>query len=150
MAKYLLDTCSLSDGAKRFAPAQAPPPIASLKAWIGAVPADELAISVITLAELRYGIELLPASGKKRSDLMMWLTSTLPLQFIGRILPVDERVAAAWGIMAAAGHKAGRQLPVADGYLLATAQVHGLTLVTRNERDCVDRGVSTLNPYQAE
>ncbi len=117
---------------------------------MASVPAGELGISVLTLAELRYGIELLPASGKKRSDLMTWLTSALPLQFVGRIFPVDERVAAAWGTLAAAGHKAGRQLPVADGYLLATAQVHGLTLVTRNQRDCANRGVSTLNPYGIE
>lgn len=150
MTRYLLDTCSLSDAAKRFAPAPTPRPLAALKTWIGSVPADELAISVITLAELRYGIELLPTSGKKRSDLMTWLTSTLPLQFVGRIFGVDERVAAAWGIMAAAGHKAGRPLPVADGYLLATAQVHGLSLVTRNERDCANRGVGILNPYEVE
>ncbi|MGI8766153.1 MAG: PIN domain-containing protein, partial [Gemmatimonadaceae bacterium] len=128
----------------------APPPIAALKAWIASVPGDELGISVLTLAELRYGIELLPAGGKKQSDLMTWLTSALPLQFVGHIFPVDERVAAAWGPLAAAGHKAGRQIPVADGYLLATAQVHGLTLVTRNQRDCANRGVSTINPYGIE
>lgn len=45
------------------------------------------------------------------------------------------------------GRAAGRELPVADGLLLATAAVHDLTLVTRNERDCGDRGVQVLNPW---
>jgi predicted nucleic acid-binding protein len=73
----------------------------------------------------------------------------LPGQFRGRILEVDESVALEWGRMAAEGQKQGRVLPNVDGLLIATAAVHNLTLVTRNERDCADRGVPILNPWSS-
>ena len=67
----------------------------------------------------------------------------------GRVLAVDEEVALEWGRLAAEGRKSGREVPVIDGLLLATAAVHDLTLVTRNERDCAGRGVPVLNPWSA-
>lgn len=75
------------------------------------------------------------------------MRASLVRQFNGRVLPVDDAVALAWGRLAVEGRAAGRELPVADGLLLATAAVHDLTLVTRNERDCGDRGVQVLNPW---
>lgn len=68
-------------------------------------------------------------------------------QFTGRVLPVDEAVALAWGRLAAEGRRSGRPLPVVDGLLLAAAEVHDLTFVTRNDADCADRGVPVLNPW---
>jgi predicted nucleic acid-binding protein len=65
----------------------------------------------------------------------------------GQLLPLDEEVALVWGGLAAEARATGRDLPVIDGLLLATAAVHGLTFVTRNERDCSDRGVPILNPW---
>lgn len=137
--RFLLDTCVISDGAK---PAQFP----SLEAWLGAQRLDDLAVSALTFGELRYGIERLPAS-RRRTALVTWLETQLPTRFAGRVLSQDQRVAEAWGVLRSAGEAIGRPLPIIDGLLLATAQVHGLTFVTRNETDVAGRGVGVLNPY---
>jgi predicted nucleic acid-binding protein len=136
---FLLDTCVVSDAARR---GQFP----RLEAWLTAQRADDLAISALTLGELRYGVERLPSS-QRRSELVTWLETQLPVRFAGRIIAIDPRIGEAWGILRAAGETQGRPLPVIDGLLLATAQVSGLTFVTRNEKDVRDRGVGVLNPY---
>lgn len=137
--RFLLDTNVLSEAVK-------PEPDGGLVAWLGARSMLELGISVLTLGEIRKGILLL-AAGRKRDRLHQWLRAELSPQFANRILPADEAVSLAWGRLAAEGRRSGRRLPVIDGLLLATADVHGLTLVTRNERDCADRGVPVLNPW---
>jgi hypothetical protein len=115
--------------------------------WLREQSALDLAISVLTLGEIRKGVALLP-QGARRTALERWLSTDLPRQFLGRVLPIDEPVAEAWGRLAAAGRQQGRELPVIDGLLLATAAVHGLTLATRDEADCADRGVPVLNPWR--
>jgi len=119
------------------------PPVQWLR---GQAPLD-LAISVLTIGEIQKGVALL-AAGKRRTLLDRWLSTELPRQFSDRVLPIDDAVARAWGRLAAAGRQHGRELPVIDGLLLATASVHGLTFVTRNEGDCADRGVPVLNPWR--
>ena len=137
--RYLLDTNVLSEAAR-------PAPDASVLDWLEKRPALELAISVLTLGEIAKGVHLL-SEGAKRERLAAWLSTELSAQFTGRLLPVDERVALAWGHLVADGRRTGRELPVIDGLLLATAMVHQLVFVTRNERDCAGRGVSILNPW---
>ena len=137
--RYLLDTNVLSEPAR-------PRPDPGVLEWLRAQRPGELAISVLTLGEIRKGIALL-AGGERREILDAWLSSELPLQFTGRVLPVNEEVALAWGDLSASARQAGRPLPVIDGLLLATASVHGLTLITRNEGDCRDRGVPIYNPW---
>lgn len=137
--RFLLDTNVLSEPAR-------PDPDPRVVAWLDAQSVIDLAISTLTLGEIAKGIELLP-SGGRRERLATWLATELPGQFTGRLLAVDERVALAWGRLAAEGRRQGRELPVIDGLLLATAMVHSLTLVTRNERDCSERGVPVLNPW---
>ena len=78
---------------------------------------------------------------------VIWLARDLPLRFRGRTLPVDGEVAHRWGELTADGRRIGRPLPVIDGLLLATASAHNLTFVTRNLRDCGDRGVPVLDPW---
>jgi predicted nucleic acid-binding protein len=114
--------------------------------WLRERAARELYISVLLWGEVRKGVLLLPQE-KKRERLEVWLRTDLIRRFHGRILPVDDAVALTWGGFAAEGRESGRELPVVDGLLLATAAVHGLTLVTRNDRDCSGRGVETLNPW---
>jgi hypothetical protein len=87
------------------------------------------------------------APGARRTRLGNWARTEIPRQFHGRLLPVDDEVAIAWGQLAADGQTTGRQLPAIDGLLLATAQVHGLTLVTRNVGDCAGRGVPVYDPW---
>jgi predicted nucleic acid-binding protein len=85
--------------------------------------------------------------GPRKDALRIWLARDLPLRFRGRTLPVDGEVAHRWGELAADGRRIGRPLPVVDGLLLATASTHNLTFVTRNLRDCGDRGVPVLDPW---
>lgn len=136
---FLLDTCIVSDAAK---PGRFP----ALETWLGAQRLDDLAIAALTFGELRYGVERL-AAGRKRATLITWLETQLPHRFAGRILPQDQRVAEAWGVLRSGGETMARPLPLIDGLLLATAQIHGLTFVTRNDADVRDRGVGVLNPY---
>lgn len=137
--KYLLDTCVLSDGAR---PRQFP----ELVKWLGAQGTEDLAIGALTGGELRYGIQRLP-SGRQRERLKTWLDSELLQVFAERVLPIDGPIADAWALLRASGEEMGRELPIVDGLLLATAQVHGLTFVTRNLADVENRGVAVLSPY---
>ena len=140
MSRFLLDTNVLAEAARGG-------PDSPVVRWLREQPALDLAISVLTLGEIHKGVALLP-QGARRTALERWLATDLPRQFLGRVLPIDEAVASAWGRLAAAGRQQGRELPVIDGLLLATVAVHGLTLVTRDEADCADRGVPVLNPWR--
>ena len=89
---------------------------------------------MISLAELRYGVERL-AAGSRRRRLEEWLGRELPLRFEGRILPVDTNVAEVWGKTVSRSEAAGRPIGAIDALLGATAEAHQLTLVTRNISD---------------
>jgi predicted nucleic acid-binding protein len=105
-------------------------------------------LSVVTLAELRHGIERLPA-GRRRSRLDEWLREELPLRFEERVLPVDDPVADAWGRIVAGAEAVGRSIAAMDALIAATAQVHGLAPVTRNEADFVSSVKTIVNPWTA-
>ena len=134
--RYLLDTCVISDGAK-------PHKFAAVARWLESQATQDLVISALTVGELRFGIQRLPA-GKKRERVKHWMEAQLLPAFSDRILPVDSAIADTWGLLRASGEDMGRSLPIVDGLLLATARVHGLTFVTRNLADVDDRGVSVL------
>jgi predicted nucleic acid-binding protein len=85
--------------------------------------------------------------GTKRDALTRWYEDDVHEQFRDRVLPVDVPVAREWGRLVAESIRAGRLLSVPDGLLLATATIHRLVLVTRNERDCAGRGVDVVNPW---
>jgi len=114
--------------------------------WLRHHSSLDLAISVLVLGEIANGVALM-APGRRKELLAEWLEQDLRPRFRGRVLAVDETVALAWGHLAAEGRRAGRELPVVDGLMLATAQVNDLTLVTRNAGDCGDRGVPVLDPW---
>lgn len=135
--RYLLDTNVLAEPAR-------PRPNAGVVGWLDHQSPLDLGISVLTLGEIQKGVSLLPR-GRRRSRLERWLSDELPRQFLDRVLVIDDRACRAWGRLTAEGEHTGRRLPVIDGLLLATASVHELTLVTRNEADCRDRGVPILN-----
>jgi predicted nucleic acid-binding protein len=137
--RYLLDTNVLSELVK-------PTPSVKVTRWVATQSSIDLAISVLTIGELVKGVERMAAS-TRRTELLAWFRNDLSRQFVGRILPIDAAVSSEWGTLAARGRLAERELPVFDGLLLATARVHELTLVTRNERDCADRGIPILNPW---
>jgi toxin FitB len=76
--------------------------------------------------------DLRRAEGKRRSQLERWLRDELPLRFESRILPVNDMVAKAWGKTVSRSEATGRPMGTMDAFLAATAEIHQLTLVTRN------------------
>ena len=137
--RYLLDTNVLSELVRRE-------PAPRVVSWVAGQSPLDLAISALTLGELAKGVGTI-APGRHRDALQRWVAREVPRQFTGRLLDVDARVATRWGELAASATREGRPLPVIDGLLLATAAVHDLVLVTRNERDCAGRGVAIHNPW---
>lgn len=135
---YLIDTNVLSELRRRD-------PDANVVRWLADRPSTTLYLSVLTMGELRRGVEALP-EGNRKSRLLDWLETELASYFAGRILPVDAAVADRWGRLVA---QADRPLPAIDSLLAATALAHGLTLVTRNLRDFQHPGLSVLNPWKA-
>jgi len=136
---YLLDTNVLSEPARVS-------PNPGVLAWMKGMEPLEPHLSVLTLGEIEKGLSLMPP-GPRKTALREWLRYDLQERFRGRILPVDSEVARVWGELNAQGQRIGRPLPVVDGLLLATAQAHDLIFVTRNIRDCGDRGVEVLDPW---
>jgi predicted nucleic acid-binding protein len=102
--------------------------------WTDSVDEDSVFLSVITLAELRYGIDRMVKS-KRRRRLEAWLHDELPIRFEGRILSIDPSVADACGRMIRRAKLLGRPIEAMDAFLAATAEIHDLTLVTRNVSD---------------
>jgi len=133
---YLVDTNVLSELRRRD-------PDVNVVRWLEARPATTLYLSVLTLGELRKGIEALPHGARKRR-LLDWLEVELPGFFAGRVLPIDARVADRWGHLVA---QAARPVPTVDSLLAATALTHGLTLVTRNLRDFQYPGLVVVDPW---
>jgi len=138
---FLLDTNVVSEWVK-------PRPDPGVVAWLAEADEDRVFISVITLAELRHGIERL-AAGARRKRLDEWLHHDLPLRFEGRILSVDAMVADVWGQMVAHREAAGRPIGPMDAFIAATAQVHQLTLVTRNASDFKASVPDVIDPWSA-
>ena len=136
----LLDTNVLSEPSKRA-------PDARVLSWLEQLVEEEAFVSVISIAELRRGIERLPV-GRRKESLARELED-LRQTFVGRLLPVNEDVAQTWGVMTAQQQARGFEFSVMDGFLAATAKVHGLTLVTRNVRDFRMLGIDLLNPWSA-
>jgi predicted nucleic acid-binding protein len=106
-----------------------------------------LHISVISIGELRKGIDILP-DGKRKVSLENWLKNDLIPSFSGRVLPVTPQIANLWGALSARRQLAGRPLSMADGLIAATALENELTLVTRDVRDYEDLGLAILNPWE--
>ena len=124
---FLLDTNAVSEWTK-------PRPNPGLIGWMESTDEDRVFISVVTLAELRYGVGRL-AVGARRRRLEEWLGHELPLRFESRILPIDANIAEAWGKTVSRSDAAGRPIGAMDAFLAATAEFHHLTLVTRDVSD---------------
>lgn len=133
---YLIDTNVLSELRRRE-------PDANVVRWLQQRPVATLHVSVLTLGELRKGIERLPEGARKRA-LLDWLEVELPRFFAGRVLPLDARVADRWGHLLA---QVGRPLPAVDSLLAATALTHDLVLVSRNLRDFQCPGLAVIDPW---
>lgn len=136
---FLLDTNVISEGAK-------PRPDVGVMDWLASIDEEQLHLSIVSVAELRHGIERLDA-GRRKTALELWLTQQLPARFDSRLMPVDAEIADAWGRIVAAAQAAGRPIGAMDAFVAATAKQHQLTLVTRNIADFEATGIRLFNPW---
>ncbi len=141
MRGYLLDTNCVSE-------LVSPKPNSNVVSWMEASDESLLFLSVLTLGEIRKGVTLLP-QGRRRTRLETWLDVDLRARFAGRILPVDEDIAARWGSLTAGAKRRGQPLSTIDGLLAGTALQYDLTIVSRNVGDFAGLQVALLNPWIA-
>ncbi len=134
--KYLVDTNVISEIRKgnRCNP--------GVSAWYATVTDGDLFLSVLVLGEIRKGLELIRARDPQQAQALETWLDTITEAFGERALPIETAIADEWGCL-----NAIRPVPVIDGLLAATAKVHGLTLVTRNEADVAGLGAAVLNPF---
>jgi predicted nucleic acid-binding protein len=133
---YLLDTCTISEMLR-------PAPSKQVVVWLQAVPAQALFVSVLSLGEIRTGIQKL-SEGTRRRRLTAWLETEVPAWFGNHVLGIDAAISDEWGRLAA---RCQRTLPAVDALIAATALHHRLSVVTRNERDFEPMAVSVVNPW---
>lgn len=140
MTGWLLDTNVLSE-LRRSRPEK------KVVAFVEGQALDRLHVSAVTLAEIRFGIELL-ADATRRAELNDWLTHKIRPMFEQRILDVSEDVILKWWMLVEAGRKGGHTYSQPDLFIAATAMHHGLTVVTRDTREYERARVPVLNPWK--
>jgi predicted nucleic acid-binding protein len=133
--KYLIDTNVMSEVRK-------PRGDRRVHAWYASVRSEDRYLSVLAIGEVRKGIELARAHDPSKADVFEHWLQDLETNFRERIVEVDQEVGDVWGRMSAT-----RPRPPIDTLQAATAPVHGMTFVTRNERHVADLGVPILNPF---
>jgi len=136
---WLLDTNVLSE-------LRRPKPERKVVAFVSAQPLDLLYVSVVTLAELRFGIEQV-GDASRRADLTDWLTHRVRPMFDQRVLPVSEDVMLKWRLLVEQGRKARHTFSQPDLLIAATALHHGLTVVTRDTSEFKRAGAPVSNPW---
>ena len=138
---YLLDTCVLSECARRN-------PDRRLKAWLAnASGTGDFYVSAVTIGELAEGIESLPETDPRKRRLAEWFEDEILAMYRDRILDFDHDAALAWGRIKGETNKIGLVRPDLDAQIAATALVHGLTVATRNVEDMDHTGVRVVNPF---
>jgi len=133
---YLLDTNIISElrRGKRCDP--------EVRRWARKTKGNRHCISVLSLGEIRKGIEILRRRSPEQCPAFEDWLEILQSEYEADILPIDEAVSARWGRL-----MARRSLPVIDGLLAASALTHGLTVATRNGNDFKGTGVKLVNPF---
>lgn len=137
--RYLFDTCVVSELTKRV-------PDPAVLRFVESCDESSVYLSVLTVGEIVKGITKL-ADAQRRTLLEDWLENRLKPRFHGRVLAITDRVAEVWGEVQGAAERDGCPIPTIDGLLGATAIVHDLVVVTRNESDIGRTGAKVLNPW---
>lgn len=135
----ILDTNVVSE-LMRAAPSEA------VLAWFRDTPPEPLAITAVTVAELRYGIAVLP-EGRRKAGLAAAVTEMLAQDFPGLVLPFDRAAAEVYGTFAAQHRAAGRAPGQADVMIAAIAERHGAGIATRNLKDFAGLGLRLMDPF---
>jgi predicted nucleic acid-binding protein len=136
--KYLFDTNIISELQKLNCNSK-------VKSFTDSIPGEDIFLCSVSIGELSFGIEKLPA-GKKKHALTVWLYTVVPQWFSGRIIPLDADVMIEWGRMCA---RAGRTMPFIESLIAATSITHHMALVTRNTTDFENiEGIKIINPWE--
>jgi predicted nucleic acid-binding protein len=136
---WLLDTNVLSELRRRK-------PDRKVLAFVASQPLDLLYVSAASLAEIRFGIELV-ADPNRRAELNDWLAHRVRPMFDERVLPITEDIMLKWRLLVEDGRKAGHTFSQPDLIIAATALYHGLTVVTRDVSDYRKARAPVLNPW---
>ena len=139
MTGWLLDTNILSE-------LRRPKPEPKVIAFIAAQPLDRLHVSAATIAEIRFGIELV-ADASRRAELNDWLMHKVRPMFVRRVLPITEDIMFRWRLMVEEGRQDGHTFSQPDLIIAATAFHHGLTVITRDVADYRRARVQLHNPW---
>ncbi|HEX4153215.1 MAG TPA: type II toxin-antitoxin system VapC family toxin [Steroidobacteraceae bacterium] len=139
MTGWLLDTNIVSELRR---PRQEP----KVVAFVRVLPLETLFISVVTLAEIRVGIELLP-DATRRAQLNDWLAHKVRPMFEQRVLEISEEIMFKWRLLVEDGRKVGYTFSQPDLIIAATGQHHGLTIVTRDTADYLKARADVFNPW---
>jgi toxin FitB len=139
VTSWLLDTNILSE-LRRARPER------KVVAFIAAQPIERLYVSIVSLAEIRFGIEQVDDAAR-RTELYDWLTHKVRPLFEGRMLAISEDVMLKWRLLVDVGRRRGHTFSQPDLIIAATALHHGLTVVTRNISDFAQAGVAVFNPW---
>ena len=134
----LLDTNVVSEAIK-------PEPYPSVLAWLDAQAGETLFLSSITVAELLFGIGVLP-DGRRKATLAARIDSLLN-QFAGRILPFDTAAARSYADLAVKARRTGRGFPTPDGYIAAIAATHGFAVASRDTSAFKAAGLTVIDPW---
>jgi predicted nucleic acid-binding protein len=138
----LLDTNVVSE-------AMRPAPDPRVIAWLDSLPASDVWISSVTVAEIHLWLALLP-KGKRRKVLFEMAEQMFQEDFSGRCLPFDFEAAKDYALIVSERHRLGRPVSVEDAQIAAIARTGGLTIATRNIKDFVSiPGLETVNPWSA-
>lgn len=141
MTAWLLDTNVLSE-------IRRPRPHRRVVAFLAGQPLDLLYVSTVTLAEIRFGIELV-TDANRRAELNAWLTHKVRPLFAQRVLEVSEDVLFKWRLLVEDGRKSGHTFSQPDLFIAATALHHGMKVVSRDTREYERAGVPVFNPWEA-
>ncbi len=138
---WLLDTNVLSE-------LRRPKPEPRVVDFVSRCPLDQLYVSAVTLAEIRFGIELVDEPNR-RAELNDWLTHKVRPMFGHRVLQVTEDIMLKWRLLVEEGRKTGHTFSQPDLIIAATAIHHGLTVVTRDRSDYDKARVPVVDPWNA-
>jgi toxin FitB len=137
--KYILDTNVISEAINKQ-------PNPQVMNCLKTMDAQELYLSVVTVGEIKKGVEKLPESHRKQT-IKDWFENELLIKFNGRILALDLPVILVWGELVGSLEQKGRKLPALDSLIAATAKYYDYTLVTRNEKDFAGIDITIFNPF---
>ena len=139
---WLLDTNVLSE-------LRRPKPDRKAVAFISGCALEQLHISVVTLAEIRFGIELV-SEPNRRAELNDWLTHKVRPMFDGRVFEITEEILLKWRLLVEEGRKTGHTFSQPELMIAATAIHHGLTVVTRDRSEFDKAGAAVVNPWDGQ